>query len=251
MIRRRSSVLIALVLGLLAAGALYAVLSERRLRGEVPGRGAILSLAVANDRFLVATSVGLFESKDAIDWQRHEFTGRIQVASSGQAVFATVGPRIFRLDNNASGGLLRSTPSALAVEAEGLYAAVLGFIHTPDGDVQMHDPQPTDVAALDVEPPVFYAGGISSGLWKSENSGQNWRQLLETPITAILADSGRIFVGTPGALLISEAPDRLEFTELREPIGGLAKVDGRFYAVASRVIYRSDNGKTNWRAVTP
>lgn len=250
MIRRRSSLLAALVLGLLIVGAMYAVLSERRLTGEVPGRGAIRSLAISEDGFFVATSEGIFESRDGIEWERHELTGQTQVASSGSAVFASSAERLFRLDKNAVAGALTGPPSALAAEGEVAYAAVDGWIaHVPGGDAQMHDPQPRDVVALDVDQRIIYGGGISSGLWKSEDGGQEWLQLIATPTTAVMADPTRLLVGTPGGLLISESKDRLEFTELREPINGLSMFRETIYAVGERLIYRSENGKTGWEAL--
>lgn len=262
MARRRSAVLFA-VLGVLMAGAIAAaILVERGVRGAIPGDAPITSLAANESAFFAGSADGLFVSADGIDWGRHPQLrgGRVVVATIGGAVFAGAGGRIARIEPTRM-----ETVAQIPFEPTGL-AGIGDAIVASSGDgrfvlagedtrVLSTQDGLDEVVALAAHHATggLLAGGPLSGLWRAGPVSAEplvWQRLLGTPSTALLTEiqtPGRIRLGTPGGLLISDDGGLgWRFTQLRQSISGLTSSQAGYFAISGRLIYHSPDGDTGW-----
>lgn len=253
------------ILGLLLVVSLVvAVVNSRRIEGSLPGRSPILGLAVTPAGFLSGTANGLLSSTDGRNWAVVEdFDRQSLVSGFGDGAVVLSGGTLYRsadMENFAAlpGELGRA--SALSVAPGGrIYVAREGAgLLVVDGDGSQRtislEGGPPEVLALAVgegEVPVILAGGLSSGLWRSDDGGVRWMRILQTPIRATLIDrkqSGRVLIGTAGGVLTSTPTDPWEFTDLRVPVEALAETaDGYFAITAERLLYESEDGIA-WQA---
>jgi hypothetical protein len=102
--------------------------------------------------------------------------------------------------------------------------------------------------------PLMLAGGLSSGLWRSEDGGSHWERILGTPVRAALVDrreAGRLMIGTAGGVLTSTPTRPWEFTDLRVAVEALTQTgDGYFAVTADRLLYQSGDG-LKWVTMAP
>ena len=267
------------VLALVMAGALVvAFLSLRRIKGSVPTDAPILSLAVVEESFIVATAEGILVTSDFDEWL--PLFGDIRtvshVASSeGQAViryekgdrryiartfelpeFETVADR-GPLGTAVAVGRSGVTFVGVSGEGEGSVMAVGIDSAVEEVDIQGQGPQEiTALAVVTGESPKIYAGGLTSGLWLATGFPESpaWDRLLATPIRSVLTDPedpDRMWVGTPGGVLISStAGNSWRFTQNRNAIEAMSSFGANTYALTSdRILLRSSNGDTNWEAM--
>jgi photosystem II stability/assembly factor-like uncharacterized protein len=268
-------VLVALML-LLAAAAVAVIFSERFVGGSVPGDSPVLSLAAAHEGFLAGTSGGLFVSRDGKGWERHPRLGRGAISIS-PSPFAPEPPsnlvppvaiaasdrKIFLIPELNSARELIAAPepvSGLGVFELGvLVGARRGniYLFSGGGFPRLGPGGPTQVQALagaGEDPAYVLTAGIDSGIWRATGplatEQIEWRQLLETPATAVIIDgqdSNRILIGTAGGILVStNRGESWRFSEFRGSVSGLSELSGEFFAVSDRLIYRSPDGDKDW-----
>ena len=265
--RRWPLVLLALILMLIAATAMYATLSARRPVSAVPGRAPVLSLAVAPGGLVATTGTGAFFTKGDGRWARVDSLGRSRVLVAAQAPLLYV----------ASEGDLRATedlksfrrvsqgvrqPTAVAVVGSDEVAAAGSsgdLLTTRDPSIMiMVPPGKGDIVALAGRRSGatlrLFAGGLSGGLWTTAEDGRGWRELLETPIRCLGLDAGdrrRLLAGTSGGILESVNEGRSwTFTNMRVPTEAIAQGAGEWFAVGQdRLLYRSSDGRSKWEAV--
>lgn len=241
---------------------LVAVVKGARIKGSVPGKGAILGLAATGDGFLIGTSEGLLTSADGRTWARVDrFSGETLVAGSGGEAVVYNDGTLFRSAGSgkfteAAAGLagisaLTSTPGGTVYAARGRELVVLaadGKRRTVEFD--QGPPRILALAVGDTESELM-AGGLSTGLWRSESGGEEWSRILETPIRAALIDRakpGRRLIGTAGGVLWSTETRPWQFTDLRVAVESLAETpDGYFAITADRLLYESEDG-LEWKA---
>lgn len=256
--RRRWPLGLAALLGFLLIGSmLAAVVKGARVKGSVPGKGAILGLAVTGDRVLIGTSEGLLTSSDGRTWTAVEgFPGETLVTGTGEAAVVYHDGTLYRsADPGKFNEIASGLPdvSALTSAANGTVYAARGrqlLVIDPAGEqrtVEFSEGPPRTLAlAVDGDASVLLAGGLSTGLWRSDNGGAEWSRILETPIRAALIDRakpGRRLIGTAGGVLWSTETRPWQFTDLRVPVEGLAETsDGYFAITADRLLYESDDG---------
>ncbi|MGH2707661.1 MAG: hypothetical protein ACRDJK_05155, partial [Actinomycetota bacterium] len=255
--RRASIVGLALLLALLAGAFIVVLVSERRPAGSVPGEASIISMAAIAEGLLVGSERGVATTADAARWTLAPLPGALRarralVASSEQAAFVLVGEVLFlsedlrtyqRLsDRRFAGTALTATPQGSVFIAGGGHL----WRVDPGGAVEMLElgpSAPREILSLGAAPGrVFYAGGLLSGLWRSEDGGASWRRLLGTPNRTVLIDrrdARRILLGTPGGILISKDGGlSWRFTGMRHSVSGLAEREGEIFAVtADRLLY--------------
>ncbi len=266
-VARRASVIgLALLLALLAGAFIVVLVSQRRLAGSVPGEASILSMAVIEEGVLVGSGRGVATTTDANRWTLAPLPGALRaqralVASSEQAAFVLAGEVLFRTEDLRTFGRLGDrmfAGTALTATPEGsvFIAGVRRLWRVGSGGdvetLELGPSAPREILSLAVAPgEALYAGGLLSGLWRSENGGATWRRLLATPNRAILIDrqdAQRILLGTPGGILISENGGlSWRFTEMRHSISGLAEREGELFAVtADHLLYHSPDGDRRW-----
>jgi hypothetical protein len=250
--------------GVFLLALIAAFVSRRRGEGAVPSEAPILSLAASEKGFLAGTSDGLWVTREVIDWVRHpQFSsGRVVVTAEAGVAFAASRESIARIDTSRTSVQLArpgSTPSALAAAESGEIYFATGdgrfFRVAASGSVAETSAKdaPSEVLAMDEDGGTLYAGGLVSGLYRSNDLGESWTQILKTSLTAIVVDPDngeRILIGTPGGVLISEdSGASWGFTEMRSSISGLSAKGGAFFALGDRFLFRSEDGKRNWRSV--
>lgn len=253
--------LAAVLLVALAISLGVALVSFRTIEGSVPGRGPVLGLAVTARSYLVGTSTGVFASDDGVRWSRlSEFSGGALVAQASGEVLVLTGGDLYRGEGLSGLSVVASgLPEATALAGDASGRAWLSgegqlLVVERDGSRRSveYEQGPEGVVALSVteENPVrLYAGGISSGLWVSQDGGHTWEQVLQTPVRAVASNGDRRFIGTAGGVLHSTPVQPWEFTDLRLSVEALARADGEFAAVtADRLVYRSADG-IEWEAV--
>ncbi len=266
-LRRRWPLGLAALLGFLLLGSIVAaVVNGRRLQGSVPGKAPILGLAVSPNGFLIGTSDGVLSSSDGSSWKRVPgFEGESLVAGSGSTIAVVSGGALSVTSDLAvfrpvSGDLDR--PTALTVTSQGqIWVADESGVHFTGEGPGLPNPVPLEggpgeVLSLGVQSgdaddrPTILAGGLSSGLWRSDDGGMKWQRILGTPTRAILVDPAeaeRYFIGTAGGVLAASRTTP-EFTDLRLAVEALAESEGTFYAItAERLVYESKDG-LKWTA---
>lgn len=266
--RKRWPLGLAALLGFALVGSLVAaVVNGRRIEGSVPGRSPILGMAANPQGFVIGTSGGLLTSPDGKTWAPVErFDGSTLVTAAGTDVLALNDGVLYRSSDLATftevaDGLGSGT--ALSATREGTVYLARG----PEELVQLDEqgrPSPVEIAegppemlALAVgegNPPVMLAGGLSSGLWRSEDGGSRWSRILGTPVRTALVDrreAGRLMIGTAGGVLTSTPSRPWDFTDLRVAVEALTQTDDGYFAVtADRLLYRSADG-LEWDLVIP
>ncbi len=264
--RRRWPLGLAALLGFLLLGSmLVAVFKGARVKGSVPGSGAILGLAVTGDGFVIGTSDGVLTSADGSTWTAFDgFEGESLAASAGAGVVVLSGGRLYRSpDLEDFTEYVPDLPSVTALTggADGtVYAAGPAEVVTvpPGGPAspRSFEGGPPEILALAVAEGSsgMLAGDLSSGLWHSENNGSTWSRILETPVRAVLVDReepGRRFIGTAGGVLWSTATEPWQFTDLRVPVEALAQTpEGYFAITGDRLLFESADGLT-WKVRSP
>lgn len=255
--RRRWPLGLAALLGLLLIGSmLAAVVKGARVKGSVPGKGAILGLAVTGDEYLIGTSEGLLTSSDGRTWAAVKgFPGETLVTGTGEGAVVYADETLYRSDGTGFSEVVPDLPglSALTSTPDGTVYAARGkeiLVLAPDGEQRMieFEKGPPRILALAVGAThsELLAGGLSTGLWRSENRGEDWNRILETPIRAALIDRakpGRRLIGTAGGVLWSTETLPWQFTDLRVPVESLAETpEGYFAITADRLLYESEDG---------
>jgi photosystem II stability/assembly factor-like uncharacterized protein len=181
------------------------------------------------------------------------------VAGEGSSAVLVNRGRLYRSDDLESVRPLVAEvgdAAALAVASDGgIYLATgSGRFFRTAGQGQPEEIEakggPDEVLALAAAPPTLLAGGLTSGLWRSEDSGASWGRILGTPTRAVMFDrrgAGRSFIATAGGVLASEDGRQWEFTGLRDPVETLAQTPDSYFAItAERLVYQSADG-VNWR----
>lgn len=266
-------------LAVIMAGALVVVLvSQRRIKGSVPGRAPILSLALVDENYLVGTNEGVLLTKDFEDWNplfgdlatpshvatledetviRYEKQNRRFIARTFKLPeFETVADRA-PLGTAVAVGKGAVTFVALSGKQQARLVAI-GINGTIE-ELKITGAAPKEITALQVVPGEearIYAGGLSSGLWVAKGFPDEavWEKLLGTPVRSVITDPGDpevVLIGTPGGVLLSTSGGRSwRFTEMRLPIEALSTSDGNVYAItADRILYRSDDGDRDWEVL--
>lgn len=255
--------LAAVLLVLLGGSLVAALINSREIEGSIPGKAAILGLAVAPQGFLIGTADGALFSSDGTAWSRVDgFTGTTLVANGNLGALVLNGGRILEsadLEAFADRGAAVDAAVSLAGNSGGDVFLATGngrfFLGGFGGEPMELAAQggPQDVISLAVAEtsPTLLAGGLTSGLWRSEDGGLAWTRLLGTPTRSALLDnrtSGRGFIATAGGVLTSRDGRQWSFTDLRESVEALAQSPNAYYAItASRLLYKSSDGLT-WKA---
>jgi photosystem II stability/assembly factor-like uncharacterized protein len=265
--RPRGGVLaLGLVLLVFAGAVVTALFSARRIVGAVPGKGGLLSVAATGSGFLVGTTTGAFASSDGRTWSPVQaLAGPSPVAGDGERVLAVSGRALVAttdLRTVAPVATLPDVPTAVAAGPDGdaYVIARSGELFRVDAGgnaVRAGRPGPTSALGLAVvgtTPPVVYAAGLGTGLWRSDDGGGRWSRLLATPAQAILPGAGspdRILLGTPGGLLVTRDGGRSwRLSALQVPVRGIALSGGRYYALGEdRLLLVSPDGERDWRPV--
>ncbi|MCA1839343.1 MAG: hypothetical protein LC723_03285, partial [Actinobacteria bacterium] len=165
-------------------GFAIALISSRTLAGTVPGKDPILSLGVTENGYLAGTSRGAFVSKDGTTWKRSKEFKRVRtLAASVSGTVFTSSEGVTEATNNledfapAVGAVLSSV--AISTDRLGnLYLAgddhtiALATVDRGLQTVEVPDPPdgPDRIIALAAVPGAkvtLFAGGISTGMWRS------------------------------------------------------------------------------------
>ncbi len=243
-----------------------AVVNGRRIQGSVPGKSPILGLAATEEGFAVGTSKGVLTSSDGLTWAPvEEFSSSSLVAGAGAQVVVLSGGALYRSSDLGEFSLvqeglgrataLTATPDGKVYVARGAEILVLD----PGGgsspiEVTEGPPEMLAFAVGEGDRPLMLAGGLSSGLWRSEDGGSRWDRILGTPVRAALVDrreSGRLMIGTAGGVLTSTPTRPWGFTDLRVAVEALTQTDDGYFAVtADRLLYRSADG-LKWEVSVP
>jgi photosystem II stability/assembly factor-like uncharacterized protein len=244
-----------------------AVVNGRRIEGSVPGSAPILGLAATPQGFVIGTSGGVLTSDDGKTWTPvDEFSGSSLVAAAGSEVVVLNDGVLFRSSDlqtftEVQGGLgsgtaLTGTPEGNLYLARGPEDLLELDLEGGSQPVQIVEgpPEMLALAAGDGERPVMLAGGLSAGLWRSEDGGSRWSRILGTPIRSALVDRrepGRLMIGTAGGVLTSTPTRPWDFTGLRVAVEALAQTaDGYVAVTADRLLYRSADG-LEWETAAP
>lgn len=270
------------MLALISIAVVVTLLSVRSLRGAVPGRGPLLGLAVASGRYYAASETGLFVSDDGEAWHKPRmFAGRPALVTgltpggavvlSGGTLYRVEGANLFRPLLEVDGRAMASSGSSLYVaEGHRTLTIVSGdCLSAQSTEVDCRaaglastlriEEGPPEILALDAvpsEPPVVFAGGLRSGVWRSRDPRRGWRRVLQTATRAIMVDDvepKRIFLGTAGGLLESQDQGRSwSFTGMRQPVEALAQSGKTYFALAgNRLVFQSSDGRSWSSVLTP
>jgi|GEM_PF-4303869 len=268
--RRWPFVVLALLLMLVVAAAAGALLSSRRLAGSLPVRYPILGLAAMPAGFIVATEGALFTSADGKSWSdQSAFRGKRTLAVSGVGgkgvvwsegkfvetsnlrTFTPISPGPRRLVALASGPddalYLSQGPGHLIVQPPAGVARTIKLAHGPREIIALD-------AAAGPDSPILFAGGLTSGVWRSSHPDVSWRQVLKTPVRAILVDDQdprTVFLATSGGILVThDQGESWTFTSLRVPTEAMSALGGKFYALTQdRRLYASTDGAV-WQPIS-
>lgn len=260
--------LAALLLVSLGGSLVAALVNSRAVKGSIPGKAAVLGLAVTPSGYLIGTAGGALFSAEGNSWARiPDFSGTTLVANNGSgavlvnggAVYGTRDLTTFAKVGAAPDGVVGVVGVSANGAAELYFATGTGrFFRGAGGQAPLEiqaQGGPEDVVTLSVAgpAPTLLAGGLTSGLWLSADGGLAWTRLLGTPTRSALLDNrqaGRTFIATAGGVLTSADGREWNFTDLREPVEALAQSPDAYWAIAaSRVLYESADGLT-WRAKT-
>lgn len=265
--RRRWPIGLAAALAFLMAGSLVAaLLSLRSMEGAIPGKAAILGFATDGRAFLIGTANRAYTSLDGRTWSAVQgLEGPTLVAGGESGAVLLNGGRLYRSEDLRTLTLLPGE----AGEAAALAAAPTGEIYLATGPGRFFraaangkpqeiegDPGPDEVLALaagEGSPAPLLAGGLTSGLWRSDDGGARWSRILGTPTRAAMLDrqvAGRGFIATAGGVLVSTDGRLWEFTDLRDAVEALAQAEGSYFAItAGRLVFQSADGRA-WRPLT-
>ena len=264
--KRRWPVVLFVALVLVFAGALIvALISARSISGAVPGKEPVLSLGVTDKGYAVGTTRGMWISNDASHWHKYKRfqDHRVLIASVTGTVFISsegVAEKSSDLGSfePATGAVMNA--AAIATDSFGdLFLADGSHValSTVDSGLQSIPivRGPKEVIALAASPGetvTVYAGGLTSGMWRSIDGALHWRQILRTPTRALMVDpvdARRVFLGTSGGLLISTNNGvRWRFTDMRLKVEAIAAKRGEYYVLTDdRLIYRSKDGVSDWK----
>ncbi len=249
---------------LLVGSVVVAVVKGARIQGSVPGKGAILGLAVWSEGYVIGTSDGLLTSSDGKDWSPvPSFDGETLVAGAGSEVVAVSGNKLFRsAGSKGFSAVEESLPAVRALSGTGdgtayLAADSMKIVRVARGGEPVageFEDGPPQILALSVadDGATMLAGDLNTGLWRSEDAGTEWTRILQTPIRAALVDRatpGRQLIATAGGVLWSTRADPWQFTDLRVGVEALAQsADGYFAVTADRLLFESEDG-LSWRSV--
>lgn len=271
MTRRGKSILASIAVLLVSGGLAAAVLSSRTIEGSIPGDAAVLSLASLEEGLLVGTGSGLYLSPDGKRWALSErfSLGPVVVKSvddgalvaRDESLYAARGLSSFDdlpgFRPNEASGQPGENIVAVASGDQGMIAVTRSgrvFLRLAGEPVrQLRATLPRGVHSVAVGAGKFFAGGLAMGVWVSEDQGASWQQVLATPVAAVEIETGedqRVFLGTPGGLLVSDASRTWRFAELRTGIDALTHRGDEFFAVSDRLVYTSRGGDTGWRAIS-
>ncbi len=220
------------------AGASWRAASIGVGSGEITALESISSIAPGTERFLVGTLAGtIFRANDntAQTWSRvlsnpleasgvriNSFvqstasilcaTNEGLMVSSDAAISwsrlaETVFPRVPVLSLAASQGLL------LAGSADGVYRSLDGgrTWQIPSASAKIGT-----VTSLVTKNGLHYAGA-DAGLFRSADNGASWQSIAlpdSTAVTAMVADSTRLMIGTPNGIYEYQLPSPLEFPRI-------------------------------------
>ncbi|MEX2552750.1 MAG: hypothetical protein WD627_07100 [Actinomycetota bacterium] len=265
--RRRWPIGLAAALAFLMAGSLVAaLLSLRSIEGAIPGKAAILGFATDGRAFLIGTANRAYTSLDGRTWSAVEgLEGPTLLAGGESGAVLLNGGKLYRSED-----LRTLTPlPGEAREAAALAAGPTGEIYLATGSGRFFraaadgkpreiegDRGPDEVLALaagEGSPPPLLAGGLNSGLWRSDDGGARWSRILGTPTRAAMLDrqvAGRGFIATAGGVLVSADGRRWEFTDLRDAVEALAQTQDMYFAItAERLVYESPDG-LEWKPLS-
>lgn len=270
------------VLMLMAVAVVVTLFSARNVEGGVPGQAPLLGLAVSSGRFFASSETGLYESVDGKTWSKPAmFSGRPALVAGVEPDAAAVlsGGRLYRAGGagdytsvstgRIDGQVLASSGGSLLIAVDQrnvtvLPAECLSSV-PPDPRCSGKNPSsslhleggPPEILSLDAvpsTPPVFFAGGLRAGVWRSSTPEKAWLRVLHTAARVIMVDDRdfeRVFLGTAGGLLLSsDQGQSWAFTQMREPVEALAQFEGRLFALAgNRLIYESFDGDA-WKPLS-
>lgn len=257
--RRRWPLGLAALIGFLLLGSMIAaVVKGARVKGSVPGKAAILSLAATQDGFLIGTADGVLTSSDGSTWTAvDEFSGESLVAGAGPGVALLSAGTLYRsadLENFTEDVPDLKGVTALTGTSDGTVHAARGREILRIGPDGLQEPVefekgPREILALAVgkgSSNEMLGGDLSTGLWLSEDGGRSWERILETPIRAALVDRvepGRRLIGTAGGVLWSTETEPWQFTDLRVAVEALAETEDGYLAITSdRLLFESSDG---------
>ena len=265
--RRRWPIGLAAALALLIAGSLVAALfSLRSLEGAIPGKAAILGFATDGRAFVIGTANRAYTSLDGRTWSAVQgLEGPTLVAGGESGAVLLNGGKLYRSEDLRT---LNPLPGE-AGEAAALAVASTGEIYLATGAGRFFraaatgrpqeiegDRGPDEVLALaagEGSPAPLLAGGLTSGLWRSDDGGARWSRILGTPTRAAMLDrqvAGRGFIATAGGVLVSTDGRQWEFTDLRDAVEALAQTQDSYFAItAARLVFQSPDG-LEWRQLT-
>lgn len=260
--RKRWPRVLAALLGLVILGSIVgAFLNARYLEGAVPGEAPILGLAVTEDGFLVGTGKGLFGSTDGRTWRRPKGTAGVKalVTNGSSGAFALMDDVLLTSEDliefRPFVGTVQSGVAIATDDKDNVYVAedaTTIVLYLKEGGIRRARPEggPLEIVALDAisgEPVTLFAGGLTSGFWRSATGGSKWRHVLKTPVRAVVVDPEdpkRVFIGTAGGVLYSKDGGlKWAFSEMRSSIEAITAARGRIWVVTQdRLIFSSKDG---------
>lgn len=259
--------LFALLAMLVSAAVLYAVYSSRTLRGAIPGKAPVLSLASIPAGFIVGTSKAAFSSADGKRWVLEPLLGkqRTVAAGNGVSVYAFSGGKIIATDDlenyrTVPGRISRPIAAAVSRQEEVMVAATAGLYLLERGHARSIDlpgrlENPIAVAFTRQNNSLtVFAAGLTSGVWRQSGPAGKWLRVLRTPVRAVGLDQDRpdnVLVGTSAGVLISTNRGlSWRFTDMRIGVEAIAQRNGEWFAVSEdRLLFQSGDGATGWKSL--